>query len=188
MWGTGVQEIIMEVSVTSVLKWGALAIGGSANMHMFWSVFMSWHARGFKKIAAIFPLNCIFLNILYSCQTIILGVWYIDTFQNTWIIIFVKHILYQLISDNINSDIPKHKHPLSIYTVTLPLVIHWFFTGHSLVVNTAVSPGLSVFSCSACNVAEYSVLGFRLRRVYWERRAGRRSCLGLEPSTVRNSR
>lgn len=75
----------------------------------------------------------------------------------------------------------------SIHTVTLLLHIGTCIR-HSLVVNTAVSPSLSVFPCSECSVAEYSVSGFRLRRVYSVRREGRRSCLGLEPSTVRKSR
>lgn len=114
MRGTGVQEITIEVSVTPVLKWGALPMGGSAKIHS---------------------------TVVRSAK-------------------------------------------FHVMSTTLFLMQHL----NSLVVNWAVSPSLSMLSCSACSVAEYTVSGFRLSRVYWVRREGSRSCVGVEPSTVRKSR
>lgn len=55
MRGTGVQEIIIEVSVTSVLKCGALPIGGSTNTERVYMYLECVHVCGYA-IYKITPL------------------------------------------------------------------------------------------------------------------------------------
>lgn len=178
----------------------------------FSSVFASWHARRYKHppvcafiyvYAPIFPLNCIFSIhnasiILLKWLTLVFEGWY--HYQYFYIYYKMIGILHDTSRGTLKSyphvsnKYSIQSHPKLDNTSTLWVYAQWphcfilICICHLLVVNTVDSPSLSVFSCSECSVAVYAVSGFRLRRVYWVRRAGRRSCLGLEPSTVRKRR
>lgn len=117
IFGTGVQETTIEVSVTSVLKNGAFPIG--------WTKSQKIQDYCFSTCSQLCDL---------------------------WVCLEVRR------ADR-----------------------------NSLVAKVTRDPSLSTLPLSACRVAVYSVSGCKLRRVYCDKRAGIRSCLGFEPSTVRKS-